>query len=1189
MKSVMKALILLSFCLATTLIARGQDTASLTGTVRDSSGAVVPGAEVKAASHSSGGVFNTKTNTTGDWIIPTLPIGSYDITISAKGFKKYEAKGLVLRVAESARLDAVLQLGEVTETVVVSGDSVAQVDTEASQVATTISGKEISQLELNGRNFTQLITLAPGVSNQTGQDEGAVGVAGNVQYSINGGRTEYNNWEVDGGDNMDNGSNTSLNVYPSIDAIAEFTVLTSSYGAQYGRNGSGTVEVETKSGTKQFHGDAYEFLRNEDFNSRNYFDPSTRPTYRKNDFGYTLGGPIYIPHHYNTEKNKTFFFWSQEWRKEKDPTQYVAQVPTDAERGGNFSDVCPGPDCPINPSTGNPYPGNQLPYIDPNAQILLGLIPHANGANASGPNGYVDTVSEPQNWREELLRVDHDFNPKLRATFRYIHDSWSEIVPDNSNAQWWTNGSSSFPTVLTNFAGPAESIVGRLTGTLSPTLSFEAAMSFTTDHIYFTNLGYWQRPDNFTMTGLFDDFDGKLPSINVCCNAEYGGGFSEDIGWAPFGGGTPKYNSNPTYTWRGNVTKLINKHELQFGVYVVAAEKNENAGSELQGSLNFASGWPGSTGNGFADMLLGYINSFSQNSATTKYYNRYKIVEPYIQDDWRITSRLTLNLGLRLSLFGTYHEIDHQAYNFETRAYLPGNAPQIDVDGSLTGIPGALVPGVGNPFDGQVQCGVGGAPAGCLKSHLFNPAPRVGFAWDPWGTGKTSIRGGYGIFFEHSNGDEGNSESLEGSPPLIQDPSQNFITGPVGGMGGYTSIGTGGGPSLQFPISPITIGTKALWPYVQQWHLDVQRELAPGTVVTVAYVGSKGTHLALQNDINQITPVPAGQNPFGPGQPLTNTCNNASVPFAAGDNVNGTNITTQAAINLNVACNLLPTNDPYRPYYGISSITNLVFQANSNYNALQVSVKRNVGRLTLTGAYTYSHSMDDSSDRYDAATVNAYNIRANYASSDFDQRHLLNVGYVYDIPWLKDSGLLHAVFGNWQLSGITTVQSGTPFSIYNSNNGLGDNAGVANGVNSSSGNQSFPDVIGNIHSSPAQSNISGVAGPLLYNPAAFGAPQGLTFGNAGRNILNNPWRWNFDTGLFKHIPVHEQMAFEFRVEAFNVFNNVQWSGINPVATCYSDAPPYSAGDPSCIAGNNFLHPSGAHRARTLQLGLKFLF
>ena len=841
-------------------------------------------------------------------------------------------------------------------------------------------------------------------------------------------------------------------------------------------------------------------------------------------------------------------------------------MPSDAERAGNFSDLCPDPtgstaDCPIDPNSGNPYAGNQVPGFDPNAQILLGLIPHANSTFGGFP-AYQATISAPQHWREELLRVDQVVNPKVHLMFRYIHDSWNEIVPDDNYVRmWWDNLGSAFPTQGTNFIGPGESMVGRMLIVPSSTLSIDGVMSFTTDHIYFVPQGYYQRPSSMTMTGLYANFGGRLPSISICCNNAYGGGFTQDLGYIPVG--TDTYNSNPTYTYRLNFTKVIGNHNLQFGGYAVAAEKNELSAAELQGALSFSSGWANSTGNGFADMLLGYVNSFSQYSGTVKYYNRYKILAPYFQDDWRVTSRLTLNLGLRVSLFGTYREINKAAYNFEPQAYSAAIAPQIDTDGSITGIAGALVPGVGDPFDGQVQCGAPGVPAGCLKGHLFNPAPRFGFAWDPWGNGKTAIRGGYGIFFEHSNGNEANTEALEGSPPLIQNPSQNFIVG-------YTNIGAGGGPTLQFPISPTAIGTKAVWPYVQQWNLGIQHQLAAGTVLSVAYVGSKGTHLSLQNDMNQIHPLPANQNPFAAGQTLTSTCDAANAtgtPFSAGDMVNGTAITAQAAINLNVACNLLPTNDPYRPYYGLSDITLLAFAANSNYNALQVSLRRNVGGLTLDVAYTYSHSLDNASDRYDAAFANAYNTRSQYASSTFDQRHLLSVAYVYRIPSPAKSGLVNGVLGGWQLSGITTVQTGTPFSIYNSTGGYGDNAGVGNGV---FGAASYPDIIGNVHGGQAGQTVGGL--PLYYDPNAFTTPTGLTFGNAGRDVLNQPSRWDFDAGLFKHIKVHESMAFEFRAEAFNLFNNVQWMGLD-----------------GTLGDSTFLQPTGAHRARTLQLGLKFLF
>ena len=358
MKSRLLWFCIFAFCVPVALFA--QDTASITGTVTDPTGAAIPGAQVTLTSVEHGINRSATANSTGDYLFAALPIGSYNLTVAASGFKRFQAAGIVLRVAQKSRVDVAMQVGAASTEVTVQGSSVAQVETQSSDLGGTVTGKEISQLELNGRNFTQLITLVPGVSNQTGQDEAGVGVSGNVSFSVNGGRTEYNNWEMDGGDAMDNGSNSTLNVYPSIDAIAEFKVLTSNYGAQYGRNGSGTVEVETKSGTSQFHGDVYEFVRNDAFNATPEFQTAP-PAYKKNDFGFTIGGPVYIPGHYNTSKQKTFFFWSEEWRREVVPATgffSVTTVPTLPERGGNFSDVCPAagspvdttnyPNCPVN-------------------------------------------------------------------------------------------------------------------------------------------------------------------------------------------------------------------------------------------------------------------------------------------------------------------------------------------------------------------------------------------------------------------------------------------------------------------------------------------------------------------------------------------------------------------------------------------------------------------------------------------------------------------------------------------------------------------------------------------------------------------------------------------------------------------------------------------------------------------------
>src|SRR5580692_3390374 len=316
------------------VVIQAQDTATLTGTVRDNTNAVIPGVVVSVKNIATGTIHQFTTNSAGEYVGAALPPGHYDLQVTVNGFRTYLAKDVTLRVAQNARIDVTMQVGSLHEEVTVHGEGLAQVNTQSSELGGTITGKELRQLQLNGRNFTQLITLVPGVSNQTGQDEGVVGAEGSISYSVNGGRTEYNNWEVDGGDMMDNGSNFSLNVYPSVESIEEVQVLTSNYGAQYGRNGSGTVEVETKSGTNAFHGSLWEFARNEAFNAHNYFDVPGTPKagYKKHDFGYSVGGPIW--------KNHTFIFWLQNWRREDVPQNFYSFVPSIDNRNGDFNDVC---------------------------------------------------------------------------------------------------------------------------------------------------------------------------------------------------------------------------------------------------------------------------------------------------------------------------------------------------------------------------------------------------------------------------------------------------------------------------------------------------------------------------------------------------------------------------------------------------------------------------------------------------------------------------------------------------------------------------------------------------------------------------------------------------------------------------------------------------------------------------------
>ncbi|HKW64486.1 MAG TPA: carboxypeptidase regulatory-like domain-containing protein [Candidatus Acidoferrum sp.] len=1223
-------LCILVVALALPLASRAQDTGYISGTVVDKSGAAVVGAEVVLTNAGGSLTRNTASNTDGAYVISGLPGDTYTITVTAKGFQKYQAKGVKLDVAQKTRIDIQMTVGAITETVEVTGEAVAQVETTSSDLTSTITGTQINNLVLNGRNFTQLVNLAPGVVSQTNQDDAKVGVYGNVAYSMNGGRTEYNNWELDGGDNMDNGSNSTLNVYPNPEAIAEFKVLTSNYGAQYGRNGSGTVEVETKSGGSTFHGSAFEYLRNEFFNAKSWeegADPTAKKApYKKHDFGYTIGGPVYIPGHYNTDKKKTFFFFSEEWRREKNPhTTGLVNVPSDTERTGNFGDLCPAsgdffrtnpndksgnpvlpPNTPLFadcPATGKgpvvtaadgtqaqsyvPFAGNQV-TIDPVGQALLALVPKASpGLTNNGFPAVLQTVSLPETWREELIRVDHNITDNYRLTFRYIHDSWQT---QTENALWG-NGTS-FEDINTEFVGPGTSFVARLNANISPTLLNEFVASYTADHIFLTALHNPPLPSGLPMGLLFQNGQGgKLPSISLGNNLSYGGGFSADTGYFPWN------NANPVYTYRDNLTKIVGTHTMSIGVYTAFAQKNEQNSPYVQGILTFDSSNTAipSSGNAFADLLTGKVAQFSQVNLQAKYYNRYRIVEPYFQDDWRVTKRFTLNLGLRLSLYGTYRERYRHAFNFEPAAFTNNGSPQIDDGTGPTGQEGAFIPGPGNPFNGVVQCGGAGGSslipslvtnsfpgatigsssnAGCLNGHLFNPAPRIGFAWDPKGDGKMAVRGGYGVFFEHTNGNEGNTESLEGSPPYSLNASQFNVNG-------YSNIGGG----LLFPLGVNSIPSKAIWPYVQQFHLDVQKELPSHFVATVSYVGSKGTHLTQQRNLNQLLPVTSG-NPFAAGQPITSAdCDsiaNNNPPTLA----NGTPVAGAALTNLGIACG----NDPNtsRPLFGFGDITRLEDQANSIYHAMQTTVRRTVGDLTMSLAYTYSHSIDNSSDRYDGAFVNSYNLAANRGNSGFDVRHNLAISYVYGLPFFKGSGLAHNVLGGWQVSGITIAQTGTPFSVTNGTD-FGDAAGVANGV----GTGSRPDQVGSPHAS--STDIPGVRGPLLFNPGAYTTPTGLTFGNVGRNTLYGPGRINFDFGLFKRFSFTETRALDFRWENFNLFNHTQYNGVNGGMDCVGASG--TAGDPICINGDpannvaasSFLHASGAHLARRMQFGLRFQF
>lgn len=1313
------------FLLANASVSSAQN-ARFTGQVTDPQNAAIPSAKVEITNVDTGAVITTTTDASGNYIAPYLTAGHYRIVVEAPGFD-LSPHDVELGMGQALIFNVQLTVGSAKSSVTVeAGSEVTQLHTENAEVSGTITGKEVASIQLNGRNFSQFIALAAGVSNQTSQDEARVGMAGSVSYSVNGGRTEYNSFQVDGSETLNVGINkdhTALIVTPSIDAIQEIKVLTSNYGAMYPSTGSGTTIVTTKSGTDQYHGSLYEFVRNEVFNAKGYFDVGNRaPLYRRNDFGGTVGGPLSIPHIYDA-RGKTHFFFSEEARLEKDPYAYRQGAPSLGERNGDFSDVCPSvvtggatsfsrtqyPDCPdaglggliggsVQPGTffNNQltYPSNQGVALNQNAIAILnsGILPlptATTGCNSTGSSCYNADVSLPTYWRQELFRIDHSINAKWQSSFRYIHDEWDETTPVPQYAFTQNN----FPTIQNRFYGPGRSLVARLTGAITPTLLNEFVASYTNSHLELTDVAPvgvdLTRPAALDgscagdgaqcpMTTIFTN-EGKgvngvpkMPGVSIAGNnAEYGGlGFGMDPGYMPW------EHSNPTYSFSDNLSKMIGRHNLQFGAQWVTYQRNQINGpigaatGDTQGLITFSNVRTiGSTGNAFADFLYtnttydvpggqGAVSSFQQDSAQARYRQRYQIVEPYIQDDFRVSPRLTINAGLRLSLFGTFHEANNEAYNWAASAFSSTVASTVAVaglNGNLVDLSSnrAITINQSNPsqgldpriLNGIVQCGKGGIPNSCMQGHLFNPAPRVGFAWDPRGNGKTAVRMGYGIFFEHGTADEANTGSLEGAAPIVLDMTEVNPTG-------WSTIGGG----LAFPINVTAIPNKAIWPYVQQWSLSIERELPWQSLASFAYVGSKGTHLTTEVESNQL--APASGNPFGAHEPImikgANPAAVGTTGTQAGDcsatpsNVftleNGTVVGpgSPGYTNLLTACynSLFPSPQlvvpnalrTYAP--GIGDIYQLENIANSSYNAFQFTVRRVQAPLTLGVAYTYSHSLDDASDRSDTTFVNSFNIRSNHASSNFDQRHLLHISYIYDLPLIhafdsflhfadadpsnqaanypghtydpkawRNSQAVKTFLGGWQLSGITLFETGIPFTVVNNGSPTGiatlDNAGVANGV----GSGSYPDLSGiSAHSTrPQGGNNSKSFGPLLLNPGAFVAPRGLTFGSAGRNVLNNPSRLNWDMALLKHFTFNERLQMDFRAEAFNFTNQTQFRIYDPIlgnqaqneVSCYGGTAAYysaAGGDGvDCLTGSSFLHPVDAHRPRTMQLALKLIF
>jgi hypothetical protein len=1164
-----------------------QDLAMIVGTVTDSSGAFVPGVAITVSNSEKGFTRRYVTDSAGAYVAGQLPLGSFTVTAAAAGFNQVVHTGVSLDTGQTQRVDIQLTIGDLKQQVQVAAN-LPKVETENGAISHVITGSQISELNIPARNFANLALLipvaAPGAAPSAGGfDPNTVGDIATDTLPINGLPGNMNNWEIDGTNDVDQGSGSdSLQVFPSLDSIAEFRISTSNYSAEYAKSGSGVIEVVTKSGTNKFHGTAFEFLPNDDMDANNWFLNRTvggtapKLPLKKNDFGFTFGGPVFIPGRYNIGKQKTFFFVSEEWRKNRQGIVINTPVPTNRMRQGDFSECDPsspnynsvvasGCQLPTDPATGTNFPGDIVPQ-DPVANTLLNaLVPKAN----NGVLYYTAAPSLPTNFREDMIRVDHNISEKIRLFVRYTQDAdRQDVVPS-----LWV--SASFPTVKTTLQAPAKSAVVHLTESLRPDLMNEFIASFSTDVNNLHNsagfdspAGSVNRPANFGLTTLFPGNASQpiLPGIIV--NGGNPFSFSQDTGFNFF-------FWDPNVALKDNLIWAHGKHVLKTGFFLVynAVDNSTNLGSgDTQGLLTFSTSSAVSTGNALADMYLGRIAGYEEYGTVQNgqlvggqahgHWREWDF-EPYIQEDWHVLPNLTLNLGVRYYYFTPWADQTNPTLNsiFIPGQYNPANEAQLDAGGNLIAGTGATYLNYGNGLD---QCGTNGLNKGCIQPYHGTVSPRFGFAWNPDGTGKTAIRGGYALTYDSSNSHH-MAAGRYGNPPTVAELFSSNIVG-------YGSIQPGALPPAEMRNVPLS----EKYPQIDQFSLGIQRQLFKDSVLSVGYVGTLGRHLQRIRNINQV-PVGAGIE---------------NVPALAGtpgcDSLGNCNV-QQILIN-----NLEPTSF-FVPYRGYSSIVQRESTGNSNYNSLQTSFRHNAGHgLFLEANYTWSHTLDNlfggGGTNYFSNGVNDYDERRWYGTSSLNQAQVFVMNYVYSLPFFAHAGkMLHGVLGGWQLNGVTTFSTGVPIDL---------TCGIS-GLSSGVGGNVLCNPLGKLQIKKGATNDPTFGPtPTWFDPSVLGQitiPQlaannesGM-FGYLGKNPLTGPGRSNWDVGLTKNFDLHgrgeDRTTLQFRAETFNTFNHPQWSTVN--LSCNGlTAPGASCNGPNNI-GNGEV--TGAWDPRIIQLGLRLVF
>lgn len=1109
-EGLLQAALVLLFC----GLANAQDvSATLQGTVLDTTGRSVPGAKVSLTLKARNQVVRTiTTDVSGSYAAPLIPIGTYTLRVEADGFKSFEQSEIILNVADNKKVNVTLELGDVAQTVEVQAAATG-VELASPANATTIEGTQVRELALGTRNYQQLVGLMPGVS-PAPTDELYIGVsspsgtAATLPFSINGQRNSANNWTLDGADNVDRGSNLTLLNYPSIEAIDQFKVERSAYTADSGRAGGGQINVVTKSGTSQFHGSAYEFVRNDAFAANNFINNANRvnvidgkaqvPPLRWNDFGFTIGGPVAFGG-YNKERNKTFFFFSQEFRRIITYTTFQPTVPTTGMLQGSF----PTPVCISYSGGACKQTSTQIPssLINPISQQYITDIFSKLPLNATSTTSGFFPQRNVYNTRQELVRIDHSFSDRFSIWGRFMDDD----IPTTEPGGLFT-GSTIPNGATTSTNAPGRSYVVHVLNTIRPTLLNEFGFNFSRGAIQSTPIGLTNKSanPNINVPEPYANTQGVVPTLSFT-------GGSSLIGYGPY----TEFNRN--YNFFDQATWVRGRHSFRLGVTVNRYQKTENAASG-QGVFAFTStGAPSGTSSfnqSFANFLLGNVGTFTQPSTDITPNLWAWQTEAFAQDDWKVTPHLNVYLGVRWSYFGQPTDSNGILTNFYGPAYSAANAPQINPTN------GNVIVGTGNnPFTNGIINGGKGSPFGDTvgKSSWTNFAPRVGVTWDPIGDGKTAIRTGYGMFYDSSLFGT-YEQSIFQNPPYVQNVTIN--NGPFNNITAGTPPGTVSTAYVRGTPAESTV------PYVQQWSFSAQRQFPWQVAVDTSYVGTKGTHLLGIVDINQAYP---------------------GVALAAGLHApNGNTVFTSADD---------PRINAVRPYLGFNAINMILPAFDSNYHSLQVGVNKQFSQGNFIRlAYTWSKNMTDNGSDRSNAPQNSYNWHSGeYGPATLDRTQVLTVNYVYTIPIFAGSrGLTAAALKGWQLSGIFAAYTGAPFTVTTSNV---DPAGL--GLLGNSAASSRPDMV-----CDPNANAPHTIGQW-WNTACFApVPQGqVRPGNAGRGVIRGPGFWNFDTSLMKNFSFKERVNLQFRGETFNTLNHANPAGFgstNITSTLFGQITSYRA-------------------------------